>query len=308
MVAAKHYSVLLKESVEALVTDPDGVYVDGTFGRGGHSREILSRLTSHGKLIAFDKDPEAIAVGQALAREDERFTVLHSSFLQMNIALNKKNIFAVDGITMDLGVSSPQLDCAERGFSFLKDGPLDMRMDNSGGNTAEQWLKNADEKDIAHVLKTYGEERYSKRIARAIVEKRLSMQIDTTLKLAEIVSAANPKWEKGKHPATRAFQAIRIFINRELDDLTDTLDVAVDLLKSGGRMVVISFHSLEDRIVKRFLRDKTRGKDIPLSVPVTDNMLNREMKIIGKALKASDYELEENIRSRSAVMRAAEKL
>lgn len=308
MVEAKHFSVLLKESIDSLVVNDSGIYVDGTFGRGGHSREILNRLSDSGKLIGFDKDPEAVAVGNELAKTDQRFSIVHSSFLSMREVLSAGGVTSVDGIIMDLGVSSPQLDCAERGFSFLKDGPLDMRMDNTKGQTAEQWIKYAEEKDIAFVLKVFGEERFAKRIARAIVEKRQNIEINTTLKLAEIVSAANPKWEKGKHPATRAFQAIRIFINRELDDLSDSLDIAVNLLSKNGRIVVISFHSLEDRIVKRFFRDKSRGKEIPISIPVTESMLEKELKIVGKALKASDTELEKNIRSRSAVMRAAEKI
>lgn len=309
MTSGTHYSVLLKESVDALVKNKDGVYIDGTFGRGGHSKQILASLGANGRLIGFDKDPEAVAVGEDLARRDERFSIIHSSFTNMKEELARHGIDKpLDGIVLDLGVSSPQLDNAERGFSFLKDGPLDMRMDNTQGQTAAQWLAIAEEKDIAYVLKEYGEERFGKRMARAIVEKREQMDITSTLQLAKIVADANPKWEKGKNPATRAFQAIRIFINRELEDLNNTLSDSLDLLNVEGRLVVISFHSLEDRIVKRFFKEKSRGKEIPMSIPITENMLNKELKIIQKPLKAGDEELQENIRSRSAIMRVAEKL
>lgn len=308
MQKTQHYSVLLQESVDALVTNPDGFYVDGTFGRGGHSREILNRLSKNGRLLAFDKDPQAIEVGSALAVEDTRFSIAHSSFSSMRDVLNERGAPAVTGVLLDLGVSSPQLDQAERGFSFMHDGPLDMRMDSSKGQTAAQWIAEAKEADIAFVLKEYGEERFAKRIARAIVEKREEKPILSTLQLAKIVSEANPKWEKGKNPATRAFQGIRIFINEELDDLSKTLDIALDVLQGEGRMVVISFHSLEDRMVKRFMRNKAKGKEFPIGVPVTESMLEKEVKIIGKAVKAGDAELGENIRSRSAVMRVAEKL
>ncbi|WP_086930970.1 16S rRNA (cytosine(1402)-N(4))-methyltransferase RsmH [Agarilytica rhodophyticola] len=309
MTNGTHYSVLLKESVDALVKNKDGAYIDGTFGRGGHSRAILASLGSQGRLIGFDKDPEAVAVGHELAKNDQRFSIVHSSFTQLKEALSKCHVSQpLDGIVLDLGVSSPQLDNPERGFSFLNDGPLDMRMDNTKGQTAAQWLAVAEEKDIAFVLKEYGEERFGKRMARAIVEMRQQTEINSTLQLAKIIADANPKWEKGKNPATRAFQAIRIFINRELEDLENTLSDALDVLASGGRLVVISFHSLEDRMVKRFFKEKSRGKEVPISVPITDNMLNKELKIIQKPLKAGDEELQENIRSRSAIMRVAEKL
>lgn len=308
MAQRSHYSVLLQESVGALLENTAGVFVDGTFGRGGHSREILAKLDDGAQLFAFDKDPEAIAIGEVLQASDARFSVIHDSFAVMKEALASRDIHAVDGILLDLGVSSPQLDEAERGFSFLKDGPLDMRMDNSRGQTAAEWLASAEEADIAQVLKEYGEERFGKRIANAIVNAREEAPITRTLQLAEIVSAANPKWEKNKHPATRSFQGIRIFINRELDDLEVTLEKAVSLLKPQGRLVVISFHSLEDRIVKRFFREQSRGKDLPVSVPVTEGMLDKKLKVVGKPFKASEAELEQNIRSRSAVMRVAERL
>lgn len=308
MIKGDHYSVLLQESVEALIHDAKGTYIDGTFGRGGHSQAILSSLAPEGRLIAFDKDPEAIAVGKELAAQDTRFAIVHDSFSGIKTYLAKNSIAAVDGVLLDLGASSPQLDKAERGFSFLKEGPLDMRMNNSQGETAAQWIARAKEEDIIFVLKEYGEERFAKRIARAIVEARATKEIATTLQLAEIVSAANPKWEKGKNPATRSFQAIRIFINNELDDLSLSLDVCLDVLNKHGRLVVISFHSLEDRIVKRFFRDKSRGKNIPSSIPVTEGMLGKELSILAKAKKPGDEEIEHNVRSRSAVMRVAEKL
>lgn len=304
----KHYSVLLQESIDALLLERDGIYVDGTFGRGGHSRAILKGLNENGKLFAFDKDPEAIELGNALAKEDARFEIIHASFSDMTAQLKLRGVEKVDGVLMDLGVSSPQLDEAERGFSFLKDGPLDMRMDNSAGQTAAQWLASAEAAEIAKVLKEYGEERFAKRIANAIVRERDEQEITGTLQLAEIVSAANPNWEKNKHPATRAFQGIRIFINRELQDLEDALMDVLALVKAQGRIVVISFHSLEDRIVKRFFRDQSKGKALPASVPVTESMLDKKLKVLGKPVKASDTELDENIRSRSAVLRVAERL
>ncbi len=308
MTVGKHYSVLLKESIDALLVDDGGVYVDGTFGRGGHSQAILAELNTNARLIGFDKDPRAVAVGESLHAEDERFEIVHASFAEMKAQLASKGLAQVDGVLLDLGVSSPQLDEAERGFSFLKDGPLDMRMDNSKGQSAAEWIAEAEAVDIARALKEYGEERFSKRIANAIVEAREEQPITGTLQLAEIVSAANPKWEKGKNPATRAFQGIRIYINRELQDLETMLTDVLSIVKPGGRIVVISFHSLEDRIVKRFFRDQSKGKDLPKSVPVTEGMLDKKLKVVGKPIKASDSELEENIRSRSAVMRIAERL
>jgi 16S rRNA (cytosine1402-N4)-methyltransferase len=303
-----HQTVLLREAVSALVTAPNGFYVDGTFGRGGHSRQVLQALGEAGQLLAVDKDPVACAAAEAMAVEDARFSFYHGSFADLPAVLQEKGVSAVDGILLDLGVSSPQLDDAERGFSFMHDGPLDMRMDTSAGETAAQWLAYADAGDIAIVLREYGEERFAKRIANAIVAARDEAPLVTTGRLARIVSEANPRWEKHKHPATRAFQAIRIKVNRELDDLQDLLSASVDLLRVGGRLVVISFHSLEDRMVKRYMRDMARGEQLPPGVPVVDAALNRRLKLVGKAVKASAEEVGENTRARSAIMRVAEKI
>jgi 16S rRNA (cytosine1402-N4)-methyltransferase len=303
-----HRAVLLQEAVANLVTSVDGHYVDGTFGRGGHSQLILDSLSTNGHLLGVDKDLEAKVVADKLVSEDPRFKFFHGSFAQLPGQLSEMGMPTVDGILLDLGVSSPQLDESERGFSFSNDGPLDMRMDTTRGETAAQWLAVARVEDIIRVLRDYGEERFAKRIAGAIVEAREEEAIVTTARLAKIVSEANPQWERHKHPATRSFQAIRIFINRELDDLKDLLDAAIDLLVVGGRLVVISFHSLEDRIVKRYMRDMSRGDKIPAGVPVLDLDLNKRMKLVGKAVKASDDEVSSNVRSRSAVMRVAEKI
>lgn len=303
-----HQSVLLREATEALVTVPSGLYVDGTFGRGGHSRAILACLDTDGRLLGVDKDPQACEAADTLAAEDQRFTFYHGSFAELPDRLQRMGIDAVDGILLDLGVSSPQLDEARRGFSFMHDGPLDMRMDTSAGETAAQWLAHAEVDVIAAVLREYGEERFARRIAAAIVAAREEQPLTTTAQLARVVSEANPRWEKHKHPATRTFQAIRIKVNRELDDLRDLLDAALDLLRIGGRLVVISFHSLEDRMVKRYMRDMARGQQLPPGVPVTDSQLNRRMRLVGKAVKASAEEVGENQRARSAVMRVAEKI
>jgi 16S rRNA (cytosine1402-N4)-methyltransferase len=299
---------LLREAVQALVTNPGGFYVDGTFGRGGHSEYLLEQLDKNGRLLGVDKDIEAQAVARRLEMSESRFEFFHGSFALLPHQLRRMGIDAVDGILLDLGVSSPQLDEASRGFSFLQDGPLDMRMDTTRGETAAEWLSSARQQDIATVLKEYGEERFSRRIAAAIVAARQEQPITSTARLAKLVSEANPKWEKHKHPATRSFQAIRIKVNRELEDLQDLLACSLDLLRIGGRLVVISFHSLEDRLVKRYMRDMARGDEIPVGVPVTDSALNRRMKLIGKALKASGVEVAGNVRSRSAIMRVAEKI
>ncbi|TXS96336.1 16S rRNA (cytosine(1402)-N(4))-methyltransferase RsmH [Parahaliea maris] len=303
-----HQTVMLREAVDALVTTSSGFYVDGTFGRGGHSRAVLEALDENGRLLGVDKDPTAVAEAEKLAMSEPRFTFYHGSFAQLPRQLRGMGIDAVDGILLDLGVSSPQLDEAERGFSFQHDGPLDMRMDTSSGETAAQWLARADEADIADVLYDYGEERFSRRIARAIVAQRAIDPITTTGRLASIVSEANPRWEKHKHPATRSFQAIRIYINRELEDLQDLLGSALDLLGEGGRLVVISFHSLEDRIVKRYMRDMSRGEQLPRGLPVPDSALNRRMKLVGKAVRAGKEEVAGNVRARSAILRVAEKI
>ncbi len=305
----EHITVLLNEAVEALVVDPKGVYVDGTFGRGGHSRLVLGSLAPEGRLIGIDKDPVAIAEAQQLIAEDSRFSIVHGSFAGLREFMGERDLDGkLDGILVDLGVSSPQLDVAERGFSFLNDGPLDMRMDTTRGMSAAQWVNSAEEAEIARVLKVYGEERFAKRMARAVVAEREKAPIERTLRLANIIKEANPAWEKGKHPATRAFQAIRIEVNNELGDLESFLDQALEVLKPGGRLVAISFHSLEDRIVKRFIRGHEKGMDLPQGLPVMDSELNKRLKSIGKAVKAKGDEVSANVRSRSAIMRVAEKL
>ncbi|MEQ9464405.1 MAG: 16S rRNA (cytosine(1402)-N(4))-methyltransferase RsmH [Haliea sp.] len=303
-----HQTVLLREAVDALVTTAGGTYVDGTFGRGGHSRALLGRLDDQGRLLGVDKDPQAAAVAAQLAAEDPRFTFFHGSFALLPEQLRRMGLDAVDGILLDMGVSSPQLDDSSRGFSFQHDGPLDMRMDTSSGETAAEWLARAAEGEIAVVLKEYGEERFAKRIAGAIVAARAEAPITTTGRLAKIVSEANPRWEKHKNPATRSFQGIRIYINRELDDLVELLARALSLLQVGGRLVVISFHSLEDRLVKRYMRDMARGDVVPAGVPVLDSDLNRRMRLLGKAVRASAEEVAANPRARSAIMRVAEKI
>ncbi|EHQ57877.1 S-adenosyl-methyltransferase MraW [gamma proteobacterium HIMB55] len=303
MTQAEHISVLLAESVSALSVRADGSYLDGTFGRGGHSREILSLLSPSGQLMAVDKDPAAEASAKAFA-DDSRFKFVAGSFADIS---NFVSDGSLDGILLDLGVSSPQLDDAARGFGFSGDGPLDMRMDTRSGMTAAEWIASAPEQEIADVIKTYGEERFAKRMASAIVKVRVDTPITGTRQLASIIAEANPKWEPNKHPATRAFQAIRIFINRELEDLELALSSMVDKLVIGGRLVVISFHSLEDRIVKRFMRDQARGVQLPRHVPVVDSDAGKTLNLIGKAIKPSDEEVARNPRSRSAVMRVAER-
>lgn len=303
-----HLPVLFHEALEALNIIPDGIYIDGTFGRGGHSRAILEALGASGRLLGIDKDPDAIASARHMFADDERFFIRQGSFAELARFADASGFAGrVNGVLLDLGVSSPQLDRAERGFSFLNDGPLDMRMDNSSGISAAEWINVAEADEMAQVFKTYGEERFARRIARAIVEARSAQPIETTGRLAEIVAAANPAWEKGKHPATRCFQAIRIHINRELDDLRACLDQSLQVLAPGGRLAVISFHSLEDRIVKRFMRDAERGDPFPAGLPVTEQQRNSRLARIGKAIKPSRREVEENPRARSAVLRVAER-
>lgn len=310
----EHQTVLLEEAVSALLSAPDGdypdgVYVDGTFGRGGHSRLLLSRLGPQARLIGIDKDPAAVAEGEQLAAQDSRFVMLQGSFADMPALLRARGIEEpLAGVLLDLGVSSPQLDEAERGFSFLKDGALDMRMNPGAGQSAAQWLAVAEEAEIAQVLKEYGEERFARRIARAIVAARVQQPITGTLQLQKIVAEANPAWEKGKNPATRAFQAIRIHINNELGDLERLLAQVLDQLAIGGRLAVISFHSLEDRLVKRFIRDQVRGDEVPMYIPVTAAQMHVRLRALGKAIKPSEQEIEVNPRSRSAVLRVAERV
>jgi 16S rRNA (cytosine1402-N4)-methyltransferase len=305
----QHQTVLLEEAVDALITDPDGFYVDGTFGRGGHSRLILERLSAKGRLLVVDKDPQAIVAAQELAANDNRVSVGQGSFADLKRYLAEIQFEGqVQGVLLDLGVSSPQLDDPQRGFSFMHDGPLDMRMNPLVGQSAAQWLRNAAEEEIANVMYEFGEERFSRRMARAIVAFRKEQEITSTLQLAEIIKQANPAWEKHKHPATRAFQGIRIFINNELGDLERALLVMLEILAVGGRMVVISFHSLEDRIVKQFIQKQVRGDDYPARVPVTQDQLKPRLRNIGKALKSGSVERDDNVRSRSAIMRVAEKI
>ncbi len=304
----RHISVLLHEAVAALVTDPGGCYVDGTFGRGGHSRVLLEQLGPQARLLGMDKDPAAIAVARELQAVDPRVSVWHGSFRELPQAMAAQGMAAARGVLLDLGVSSPQLDDADRGFSFSKDGPLDMRMDSSGGVTAAQWLMQVGEQELADVLYQYGEEKHSRRMARAIVAARAVTPLTSTLQLAEIVKRANPAWERHKHPATRAFQAIRIYINQELADLEAALPRIVDALLPAGRLVVISFHSLEDRIVKRFFQREAKGDDFPPGVPVTVADLKPRLRLVGKPLLGGAEAEKDNVRARSAVMRVAEKL
>lgn len=305
----KHRPVLLERSVDALAVKPAGIYLDGTFGRGGHSHLILERLNKSGRLIAIDKDPEAIAFATSEFGNDARFKIVRGSFEMLAEVAEQAGVMGrIDGVLLDLGVSSPQLDQAERGFSFQQDGPLDMRMDPDTGLSAADWLAQADAHEIADILKRYGEERHARRIARAIVNARNAQPIRSTKKLAEIVVLANPSWEKDKHPATRSFQAIRIFINRELHDLKRCLEQVPDALTVGGRLVVISFHSLEDRMVKRFMRDQAKGDRFPPGVPVTQSELHPRFRLMGKAVRANANEVAENPRARSAVLRVAERL
>ncbi|WP_119394038.1 16S rRNA (cytosine(1402)-N(4))-methyltransferase RsmH [Salinibius halmophilus] len=305
-----HKTVLLDEAVELLVTNPDGVYVDGTFGRGGHSRLILSQLSEQGRLFVFDKDPEAIAIANALASEDPRVTVCHCGFIELQQALAEQGVGSIDGLLLDLGVSSPQLDDASRGFSFRQDGPLDMRMNPDAGISAAQWVNEADEAEMVDVFFTYGEEKFSRKIAGKIVEARQLEPFRNTLQLANLVAQSIPRkfHEKNKHPATRIFQAIRIRVNNELGELETILADSLEMLSPGGRQVIISFHSLEDRMVKQFMRKEAKGKELPRGLPVTGDAQGVRVKLIGKARKASQIEIEENVRARSAIMRVAEKL
>jgi 16S rRNA (cytosine1402-N4)-methyltransferase len=308
-----HETVLRGEAVEQLVVDKSGIYIDATFGRGGHSAAILECLNSDGRLIALDKDPQAVAAAEQRFGNDSRFSIFHTSFSDLDTLLNRQQLKGkISGILLDLGVSSPQLDEAQRGFSFLNDGPLDMRMNPQVSPSAGEWIAVASAEEMTRVFRELGEERFAKRIANAIVEQRAIKPIETTLQLAKIVSDANPAWEKHKHPATRVFQAIRIYINRELDDLTTLLASVLDMLKTGGRLVVISFHSLEDRIVKNFMRDEARGYSqadkLPARLPVQHEKFNARLTLIGKPIRTSDAELEKNPRARSAIMRVAEKV
>ena len=304
-----HAPVLLETAINALAIKPDGIYIDATFGRGGHSQAILAGLSRQGKLIAIDKDETAVNYARGKFTNDARFSIIHSSFAKLQAIAKTENIAGkVDGILFDLGVSSPQFDDAARGFSFMHDGPLDMRMNRQQSLDAATWLQQASEKEIADVLYQYGEERFSRRLAKAIVLAGKQEKIVGTKRLAEIIKQAHPKWERHKHPATRSFQAIRIFINRELDELQQALAQSIEVLKIGGRLVVISFHSLEDRLVKQFIQRQQHGAELPRYLPLPKQQLVMRLQRIGKAIKPSAVEIANNIRSRSAMLRIAEKL
>jgi len=304
-----HRPVMLKEAIEGLAIRQGGVYVDGTFGRGGHAKAILEQLGPKGVLLAMDKDPEAARVAIELSKKDKRFFFERGSFAMLDRLTESRNVKGkVNGILLDLGVSSPQLDDPVRGFSFLHEGPLDMRMDTEAGMSASEWLNSASETDISTVIKKYGEERYAKRIAMTIVELRKQSPIMKTNQLVNVINKAVPKTDKTKHPATRTFQAIRIFINHELEELQEALPCFVENLMKGGRLVVISFHSLEDRIVKRFIRSQSTDDTYPSDFPVRDEHIERRMISVGKAIRACKNEVDLNPRSRSAIMRIAERL
>jgi 16S rRNA (cytosine1402-N4)-methyltransferase len=300
-----HKTVLLREAVDALEIESNGIYVDGTFGRGGHTREMLSRLGQEGRVIALDRDPQAFAVGAQLP--DRRLTMQQARFSELLDVLGALGVEKVNGVLLDLGVSSPQLDEAKRGFSFRQDGPLDMRMDPQSGQSAAEWLMNASGKEIGEVIKVYGEERFAKQVARAIVAARSEQPLERTRQLAEIVAKAIPTREPRQDPATRTFQALRIFLNQELEELEMTLPQCVACLKPEGRLVVISFHSLEDRITKRFMRAQSQPA-VPARLPLRESELPRTpLRLVGKAKRASDSEVAENPRARSAIMRVAER-
>jgi 16S rRNA (cytosine1402-N4)-methyltransferase len=303
-----HIPVMLEAVLEGLNVRPEGIYVDATFGRGGHARAILDKLNQNGHLLVLDRDPEAIAEANALAIKDKRLTVKQGSFKNLYTGCEAEDLIGkVDGILFDLGVSSPQLDSAHRGFSFKNDGPLDMRMDPSAGISAADWLSSAPEADISSVLKTFGEERFHRRIAGAIVAARNAAPITTTRQLAEIVAKAHPAWEKIKHPATRSFQAIRIFINNELEEIGLGLDQALEILANSGRLAVISFHSLEDRLVKRFIQKHEKGDEHPIGLPILANQMNQRLRRLGRSIKPTEGEIAKNKRARSAILRLAEK-
>ncbi|EKO3393814.1 16S rRNA (cytosine(1402)-N(4))-methyltransferase RsmH [Vibrio fluvialis] len=311
----QHISVLLHESIDGLAIKPDGIYIDGTFGRGGHSRTILSQLGPNGRLYSIDRDPQAIAEAQKI--DDPRFTIVHGPFSGIAEYAQRYDLVGkVDGVLFDLGVSSPQLDDAERGFSFMKDGPLDMRMDPTSGMPVSDWLAQADLDDITWVIREFGEDKHARRIAKAIVAYRENEEnepLARTSQLAKLISDAAPKsFKEKKHPATRAFQAFRIYINSELEEIDTALKGAASILAPQGRLSVISFHSLEDRMVKRFMRKESKGPEVPHGIPLTQEQIralgSADLKTVGKAIKPSEQEVEMNPRSRSSVLRIAEKL
>ncbi|MEQ1598239.1 MAG: 16S rRNA (cytosine(1402)-N(4))-methyltransferase RsmH [Methylotenera sp.] len=302
-----HITVLLNEAVEALNIKPSGTYIDGTFGRGGHSKKILSKLGKTGRLFAIDRDLVALEAGKQI--QDARFHISHQHFSEINKLAKENNLTHVDGILLDLGISSPQIDEGERGFSFRFDGPLDMRMDQTRGKTVAELLSTISEQQLGEVIKNYGEERFAKQVARAIIKERNDGRaITTTGQLAAIVASAIPKVEPGQNPATRTFQALRIFVNQELEELSLILPQCLNLLAAGGRLVVISFHSLEDRIVKRFIQNEQNRDDLPSNFPIKAKDLPQpRLALIGKAIKPSAVEIKQNVRCRSAVMRVAER-
>jgi 16S rRNA (cytosine1402-N4)-methyltransferase len=306
MELGEHKGILIEEAIQAMVYDTSGSYVDMTFGRGGHAQRILNSLDNSAQLLVLDRDPEAIHIAKQLAEKDVRVTWAHERFGNLgNLVIENGSL---NGVLFDLGVSSPQVDDPQRGFSFLRDGPLDMRMDPSKGFTAADWICSASEDEIADVIFRYGEERHSRRMAKRVVAARRLKPISTTVELAELFKAAHPAWKRDRHPATKAFQAIRIYVNEELDELSQGLDIALDRLCVGGRIVVISFHSLEDRIVKRFMSRHVKGDDFPRGLPVTDSELCPRLKLLGKPQRVSAVELADNARSRSAIMRVAQKI
>ncbi|MBP3142827.1 16S rRNA (cytosine(1402)-N(4))-methyltransferase RsmH [Aliivibrio fischeri] len=311
----QHVSVLLHESIDGLAIKPDGIYIDGTFGRGGHSRQILSQLGENGRLYSIDRDPQAIAEAKTIT--DPKFTIIHGPFSGLKQYVEELDLVGkIDGVLLDLGVSSPQLDDAERGFSFMKDGPLDMRMDPTSGIPVSQWLQEADVEDITWVIREFGEDKHAWRIAKGIVAYRENEEnepLTRTGQLAKLISEVAPKsFKEKKHPATRAFQAFRIYINSELDEIDTALKGALDVLAPEGRLSVISFHSLEDRMVKHFIRKESKGPQVPHGLPLTEEQIkalgSAKMKPVGKAIKPTKNEVDVNVRSRSSVLRIAERL
>lgn len=315
MATFSHIPVLLHECIEGLNIKADGVYIDGTFGRGGHSRQILASLGANGRLIGLDRDLSAIEVGKELAKEDPRFTIVHTPFSRLSEVCQDLDLVGkVDGILLDIGVSSPQLDDGSRGFSFDKDGPLDMRMDQSAPKSAQSVIATYDVKQLAYIFKVYGEERFANQVARAIVRRRENEPFTSTKDLANVIAGAIPGKPTPKHKATRCFQALRIEVNSELEELKTALQGAVEVLAPQGRLCVISFHSLEDRIVKTFFKESSQGQKVPSVVPLTSEELDRirlqtaTLDLIGGAIKATDAEIEANVRSRSATLRIAQRL
>ena len=305
----QHRPVLLRETVEALAIKPDGFYLDGTFGRGGHASQIMQLLGSDGRLLALDQDPRAIEVAEKKFAGDERFNIVRKNFEHLEDVVTERGMAKkIDGVLLDIGVSSPQLDDAQRGFSFIRSGPLDMRMNPDAGESAAQWLATVTEYDLTTVLMHFGEEKFARRIANAIVKTRKEVEINDTVQLASIIEAAIPVKPKNKHPATKSFQAIRIYINRELDVLESALQASLNVLAVGGRLAVISFHSLEDRMVKRYFKKMSRGPQVPKDIPILAKDLEQPFKLVGKAIKPSKQEVQENPRSRSSVLRVIERV